>query len=99
MTNHTAENKRSYAVLNNLFVFVSLFPYKRYKYFNTDNCNYNGDTPLHIAAANGKLEDVIHLLDELKAGIFIRNRYVVTSHTCRKQKKCQFRRFKIIQTS
>lgn len=42
-----------------------------------DSCNYDKDTPLHVAAANGKFEDVMHLLDERKACLFVRNRYVL----------------------
>lgn len=49
----------------------------RYKYFQMDSCDYHGNTPLHIAAANGKLDDVKYLLDDRKASPFVRNKYVV----------------------
>lgn len=42
-----------------------------------DSCDYLGNTPLHIAAANGKLEDVKYLLNNRKASPFVRNKYVV----------------------
>ncbi|CAG2193244.1 unnamed protein product [Mytilus edulis] len=45
----------------------------RFKYFPMDSCDYLGNTPLHIAAANGKLEDVKYLLNNRKASPFVRN--------------------------
>ncbi|XP_052080391.1 uncharacterized protein LOC127718415 [Mytilus californianus] len=48
----------------------------RYPYFKMDTCDYLGNTPLHVAASNGKLEDVKYLLnkqDEGKASPFVRN--------------------------
>ncbi|VDI03215.1 Hypothetical predicted protein [Mytilus galloprovincialis] len=40
-----------------------------------DSCYFNGDTPLHVAAANGNLKDVMHLLDKRKACLFVRNSF------------------------
>lgn len=48
----------------------------RYPYFKIDTCDYLGNTPLHVAADNGKLEDVKYLLkihDEGRASPFVRN--------------------------
>lgn len=56
-----------------------------------DNCNYDGDTPLHVAAANGKLEDVMYLLKKRKACLFVRNGYVVTALTSRNQRIADFK--------
>ncbi|XP_052080387.1 serine/threonine-protein phosphatase 6 regulatory ankyrin repeat subunit A-like isoform X2 [Mytilus californianus] len=45
----------------------------RYKYFKMDSCDYFGDTPLHLAAANGKKEDVQYLLFKRRASPFVKN--------------------------
>ncbi|XP_071150493.1 26S proteasome non-ATPase regulatory subunit 10-like [Mytilus edulis] len=45
----------------------------RYRYFKMDTCDYLGNTPLHVAACNGKSEDVKYLLNKGKASPFVRN--------------------------
>lgn len=45
----------------------------RYKYFKMDSCDYFGDTPLHLAAANGNIEDVKYLLFKQRASPFVQN--------------------------
>ncbi|VDH96973.1 Hypothetical predicted protein [Mytilus galloprovincialis] len=48
----------------------------RYPYFKMDTFDYLGNTPLHVAANNGNLEDVKYLLeihDEGRASPFVRN--------------------------
>ncbi|XP_063411179.1 serine/threonine-protein phosphatase 6 regulatory ankyrin repeat subunit C-like [Mytilus trossulus] len=53
----------------------------RYKYFNMESCDDDGDTPLHKSAVNGNLEDVIYLLGGRRACLFVRNKFLKTDAT------------------
>ncbi|CAG2202732.1 ANKRD50 [Mytilus edulis] len=53
----------------------------KYKYFKMDSGDYLKETPLHVAAAKGRLDDVKYLLHERRVSPFARNRYLKTDTT------------------
>ncbi|XP_052103446.1 uncharacterized protein LOC127736920 [Mytilus californianus] len=47
----------------------------KYKYFKMDSSDYLKETPLHVAAAKGRLDDVKYLLNERQVSPFARNSF------------------------
>ncbi|VDI29999.1 glutaminase, partial [Mytilus galloprovincialis] len=48
----------------------------KYKYFKMDSGDYLKETPLHVAAAKGRLDDVKYLLHERQVSPFARNSFL-----------------------
>ncbi|XP_071164690.1 serine/threonine-protein phosphatase 6 regulatory ankyrin repeat subunit B-like isoform X2 [Mytilus edulis] len=48
----------------------------KYKYFKMDSGDYLKDTPLHVAAAKGRIKDVKYLLNERQVSPFARNSFL-----------------------